>query len=227
MVNPFVVAAVLLGVATASMFVVLFYLTASVRATVRDVTKARWSALSDVKVEPPSGLRESVRAYIAVADVKNTKRLRQMPGVPEPAIREGVRMTCDGGTSVTRTGDYRGVRWLVMMRKGGGDALFQDAIDGKVKYAVIGGAAFRLVASEKKEVLQMIGREAAGVRLFLVAPAYAVLPDRNARGGRCTAETLLPMPSDAEQVFRRLDTLDMDQLPMHVWTYGWGERGQG
>jgi hypothetical protein len=197
-----------------AMFVVLFYQTASVRWVIEDIERRRMTAPQDADV--PLDIRQCVKAYAVVA-ARDLTRALQAFVANRWSLEEDIRMSCDGRVG-SITSKYKQVDWLVLERSDGCDALWEDAMSGKIKYAAIGGALVRIVGLELKAW-------DASFRVFALAAAYDVLPKtmvgKRGRVIQCYIDALMPIASDMSRL-RKVLAEGPNDLSLHIWAYGWG-----
>ena len=211
-----------------AMFVVLFMQTLSLGWQLNKLEQRGYAASSpDLSTGDDAEPSRALRAYSTRADMSITARLNVGQ---QPPLREDMYLTCNG---LPKSGpaDHRKTAWLALQRTGQTDALYDAAVGGGVRFAVVGGAVCRLyplqpdaesdAALTKRALLGLGGppRVPSSVHLFVLGDALNGVP---VGGGPGCAAAVMPVAHDFDTLRARLRAggNDPSGVPMQIWAWG-------
>jgi hypothetical protein len=220
-----------------ALFVVLFFQTVTINADLDRAERRLMSRTQPVVVEE----KRVMRAFSLTVDTKLTQQLNVNPVSKQPPLEEDEMPLVCGGVPRNGAARYTQTGWLVLQRTSQADDLFEAAVLGRTRFAMLGGALCVLRAlppnskdkrgSEQDARLATLAASGGGdadaaarlrsaaVRTFVIAEAFDARPAGAALGAIECEPASTPLPSRFDELLVQLQR-DGGRKYLHVWAWG-------
>jgi hypothetical protein len=223
--------AVVLIVSVALMLIALFIQTSNISWAIRRIERVELAHPPDADQKEPGNIVKSyaVRADMALAEQSWA-----------PTLSEYMPAVCGGATKVVQC-TYNAAYWLPLRKTGQAQALEEEVLAERVRYAYLGGCAVRILSAKSRDDLKQnmpFNAKPDTHVVFVVAPAYDVTltPDSQSANSQCelakltTAQgaaapahwAVLPLHTgNADALRQTLTNRASKELHLQLLAYGW------